>query len=103
MTARSIVRRSIGMRRAASAEKSSKSKTTSGSATKAFVICVENTGYPASLEVGKVYRSLGAPQGGPAKRLRVVDESGEDYVYPVSFFRPIQVSLPVQRALARAA
>ena len=99
------------MKQAASARKSSRSRTTSGSSgplrpktrrPKTYVICVENTGYPASLEVGKVYQTLGAPENGPARRLRVIDESGEDYIFPATFFRPIEVSVPVQRALARA-
>jgi hypothetical protein len=97
------------MRRAASGAGSSRSKTTSGSGArvaarggKVFVICVANAGYPASLEIGKVYQTLGAPERGPAHRLRVIDESGEDYIYPSSYFRPIEISRPVQRALARA-
>ena len=70
---------------------------------KAFVICIQNHGYPASLEVGKVYQTLGPPEHGPAHRTRVIDESGEAYIYPSAYFRPIEVSLPVQRALAKAA
>jgi hypothetical protein len=58
--------------------------------------------YRASLEVGKVYRSLGVPQPGPAHHLRVIDESGEDYVYPENLFRAIELPVPVQRALALA-
>jgi hypothetical protein len=64
---------------------------------------VSSAGYRASLEVGKVYRSLGAPSHGPADHLRVVDESGEDYVYPKGLFRVISLPAPVQRALAHAA
>jgi len=58
--------------------------------------------YPASLEVGKVYRSLGAAQPGPARHLRVIDESGEDYVYPENLFRAIELPAPIKRALALA-
>ena len=69
---------------------------------KRYVICVSSGRYPASLEVGKVYRSLGAPQPGPAHHLRVIDESGEDYVYPENLFRAIELPVPIQRALALA-
>lgn len=66
------------------------------------MICVNAADYRASLEVGKVYRSLGPPAHGPANHLRVVDESGEDYIYPKSLFRAIALPAPVQRALAHA-
>jgi hypothetical protein len=97
------------MKRAASGVKKSRSSATSsanGGAParrgKRYVICVSSGGYPASLEVGKVYRSLGAPQPGPAHHLRVVDESGEDYIYPKALFRAIELPIPIQRALALA-
>ena len=68
-----------------------------------WVICVSSRGYPASLEVGKVYRTLSAPAHGPADHLRVVDESGEDYLYPKSLFRAITLPAQVERALGHAA
>ncbi len=52
-----------------------------------FVMCVKNDGYLASLELRKAYRLL---EDEPASRrglLRVVDESGEDYLYPEEYFR----------------
>ncbi|MGA7990940.1 MAG: hypothetical protein WCC53_05860 [Thermoanaerobaculia bacterium] len=67
-----------------------------------WVICVNSAGYTASLEVGKVYRTFGAPVHGPADHLRVVDESGEDYVYPKSLFRAITLPAQVERALDHA-
>ena len=56
-----------------------------------YALCVENRGYPAALEVRKVYRVL--PDLAAARRglLRVVDESGEDYLYPARFFLRIEV------------
>ena len=93
------------MKRAVSGAKNSRSSGTSRSAAQArrFVICVSSGGYAASLEVGKVYRTLGAPAHGPADHLRVVDESGEDYVYPKALFRSITLPTQVQRALGHAA
>jgi len=92
------------MKRAVSGARNSRSSGTSRSAVPArrWVICVSSAGYAASLEVGKVYRTLGAPAHGPADHLRVVDESGEDYVYPENLFRAIELPAPIQRALALA-
>jgi len=60
-------------------------------ARKGYVICIRNDGYPASLERGKVYLSSGPPEVGPQGYLAVVDESGEDYLYPASFFHTIDL------------
>jgi hypothetical protein len=51
-----------------------------------FVVCLRNAGYPASLELHKLDR---APSDQDAKRegdLRIVDESGDDYLYPAKWF-----------------
>jgi hypothetical protein len=53
------------------------------------MICVINRGYPVSLDVGKLYRRLEPLPDDPESRIRVVDESGEDYLYPRAFFRPV--------------
>ncbi len=68
---------------------------------KGFVICIRNDGYPASLERGKVYLTSGPPEVGPQGYLAVVDESGEDYLYPASFFHAIDLPREVEKALAR--
>jgi len=67
-----------------------------------FAVCIENTGYPASLELHKIYRVI--PDEGAAADgdIRVVDESGEDYLYPASFFAPIKVPAAVERSLLHA-
>lgn len=65
-----------------------------------YVLCVRNEGYPASLELGKVYLSLGPPEVGPKGYLAVIDESGEDYLYPASFFHAIDLPQEVEEALA---
>ena len=65
-----------------------------------FAICVRNDEFPVSLEKRKIYEVL--PDTAAAKRqlLRVVDESGESYLYPQSFFIPITLSQEVALALA---
>ena len=57
-----------------------------------FVICVRNDNYAASLELRKVYRALPDPEASSHKMLRVIDESGEDYLYPHDCF--VAVELP---------
>jgi len=73
------------------------------SSTKQPVICVSNDGYPASLEKRKVYVSL---RDGAAEKLgllRIIDESGDDYLYPKTFFRSIALPQSVKRAVLAAA
>jgi len=70
---------------------------------KRFVVCVRNTGYPASLELWKIYQALGDPDAEAHGLLRVIDESGEDYLYPHRFFMPLDLPQPVESALRRAA
>jgi hypothetical protein len=55
------------------------------------VMCVKNDGYPASLERNKVYRVISDKQAELAGQLRVVDESGEGYLYPRGFFQPVSL------------
>lgn len=57
-----------------------------------FVLCVKNDAYPASLEVRKVYRALPDRPAEAKGFVRVVDESGEDYLYPADHF--VAVELP---------
>lgn len=56
-----------------------------------FVLCVDNKTYEASLERRKVYRVVRDDKAEGHGLLRVVDESGEDYLYPASLFVPIEV------------
>jgi len=54
--------------------------------TKPFALCIDNTDYEASLIRGKVYRMLPDPKAAKDDLVRVVDESGEDYLYHKSYF-----------------
>jgi hypothetical protein len=56
-----------------------------------FVVCIKNEGYPASLEQLKIYRTLPDERVKGHKLIRIIDESGEDYLYPDDFFVPISV------------
>ena len=67
-----------------------------------FAICVQNEGYPASLELWKVYRVLPDERAAAHKLIRVVDESGEDYLYAESYFVPIKLPQAAAKALLAA-
>lgn len=62
-----------------------------------FVLCIANPRHPSSLEVRKVYRVRADRSAHSLKMLRVVDESGEDYLFPAKWFAPVDLS----RAAAR--
>ncbi len=64
-----------------------------------FVLCVRNQDYPASLEVRKVYRVLSDQVATRHRQLRVIDESGEDYLYPEEYFVPIKLPQSAQKAV----
>ena len=57
-----------------------------------FALCLNNEGYPASLEVGKVYCVIPDDEAKRHSYIRVIDESGEDYAYTASRFCPIQLA-----------
>ncbi|HJQ67459.1 MAG TPA: hypothetical protein VKA70_00695 [Blastocatellia bacterium] len=67
-----------------------------------FAICVDNSEYPASLELHKVYRVLPDEDAEQDGDLRVVDESGEDYLYPAVYFMMLELPVDVQRVLLQA-
>jgi hypothetical protein len=73
------------------------------SAAKELVVCVSNDGYPASLERRKLYVVLRDSAAEKRGLLRIIDESGEDYLYPKAFFRPIALPQSVKRAVLAAA
>lgn len=73
------------------------------STAKRLVVCIENADYAASLEKRKIYVALRDLSAEAHGLLRIVDESGEDYLYPKNFFRPIELPQTVKRAVLSAA
>ncbi len=67
-----------------------------------FVVCIQNRGYRASLELRKIYRTIPDERAAKRRYLRVIDESGDDYLYPQHCFLPIQLPKSVERALQLA-
>ena len=70
---------------------------------KQLAVCIENEGYPASLERRKIYVALRDQAAEKHGLLRVIDESGTDYLYPEDFFRLIELPQAVKRAVLAGA
>jgi hypothetical protein len=70
---------------------------------KQLVVCISNEGYPASLEKRKIYLTLRDATADKHGLIRVVDESGDDYLYPKTFFRSIALPQAVKKAVLAAA
>ncbi len=68
-----------------------------------FVVCIDNEGYPVSLELRKIYRTLTDERAAKHGLIRVVDESGEDYLYPARFFVAIKLPQAAKQVFLRAA
>ena len=67
-----------------------------------YVVCIDNDDYPASLELHKIYRVLPDRDAGSAGDVRVIDESGEDYLFPAECFAHIGVPEAVRASLQKA-
>jgi hypothetical protein len=68
-----------------------------------LVICLDNAGYEVSLERRKIYVSIPDARAAKLGQVRVIDESGEDYLYPQASFIPAKLPLAVRRAVLQAA
>ena len=65
-----------------------------------YVVCLDNSDYEASLEKHKIYRMIDDDDARATGDTRIVDESGEDYLYPSERFIAISLSVEVEEALA---
>ena len=68
-----------------------------------LVVCINNEGYSASLEKRKIYVALRDPTAEKHRLLRIIDESGDDYLYPKMLFRSIALPQSVKKAVLAAA
>jgi hypothetical protein len=64
-----------------------------------LVVCVRNDEYPVDLELRKIYRAVPDRKAEAHGLVRVIDESGEDYLFPADYFRPIRVPRALREAL----
>jgi hypothetical protein len=68
-----------------------------------FVVCVKNKDYAASLELRKLYQVVPDEAAAKLRQIRVIDESGEDYLYPEEYFVAVQLPQSTGKAVRRAA
>jgi hypothetical protein len=68
-----------------------------------FVICIDNSDFPASLEKRKIYEVVPDTSAEEIQYIRVIDESGEDYLYPSSLFIDANLPKSVESVLINAA
>ncbi len=66
-----------------------------------FLLCVDNEGYEASLELRKLYENLPDKEAERHNQLRVIDESGEDYLYPSEFFAPVRLPMHTRNRIVQ--
>jgi len=64
-----------------------------------FLICIDNAGFEASLEIRKVYEAIPDRQAEKHHQIRIIDECGEDYIYPANFFAPIRLPFETKEKL----
>ena len=67
-----------------------------------YAVCLRNAGFEAALEVRKLYAVLDDSDAEATNLIRVIDESGEDYVYPARMFQRLNLPAEIQRALRLA-
>jgi len=67
-----------------------------------FVVCVRNDGYESSLDIGKVYLIIPDAKAAKFGRVRIVDNEEEDYLYPVEYFMPVELSESARDAASAA-
>ncbi|HEX7192451.1 MAG TPA: hypothetical protein VF381_12860 [Thermoanaerobaculia bacterium] len=70
---------------------------------KQFVVCIRNDEYEGALELRKIYETLEDADAAPHDLIRVVDESGEDYLYPRDWFLPIELPEKIEEAIVELA
>ena len=68
-----------------------------------FVVCISNEGYEASLELKKIYEVVADSVATSHKQIRIIDESGQDYLYPSSFFVSIELPASLRAQLSEVA
>lgn len=67
-----------------------------------FAVCINNADYPASLELHKIYRVIRDEEAAQDGDIRVIDESGEDYLYPADWFATVKLPQAVEDSILSA-
>ncbi len=67
-----------------------------------FVICIKNDGYAVSLETRKLYQVIPDSDAEKIEQFRIIDESGDDYLYPQEYFVPVTLPNATEQAIIKA-
>lgn len=67
-----------------------------------YVFCLQRGSYRIDLEIGKIYQVIRPHKNDAADMMRVIDDSGEDYLYPADWFVPIELPPQAKKALVAA-
>lgn len=67
-----------------------------------LMLCLRNDGYEVSLERRKIYTAVPDRDAARHGQVRIIDESGDDYLYPATYFAPIELPRAVRRAVLAA-
>ncbi len=70
---------------------------------KTFLLCIDNEGYEASLEIRKLYETIPDKEAARHNQVRIIDESGEDYLYPSKFFALVRLSMQTKNRILKKA
>jgi hypothetical protein len=100
---RSVAGKRVTAQTAKSSVGRTRSSPASGARTQHFAVCVRNDNYRASLELRKLYPVLDDAFADQHAMIRIVDESGEDYLYPAAFFMRVELPTTVERTLLKIA
>ena len=68
---------------------------------KQYVVCLDNKGYKASLLARRIYQAIPDTEAADLGLIRVIDESGDDYLFPEKLFEAIELSSSLKRKLAQ--
>jgi hypothetical protein len=68
-----------------------------------ILLCVENKGYEASLELRKLYLNIPDKEAENHAQWRIIDKSGEDYLYPARFFAPVKLMTETRKKILETA
>ena len=68
-----------------------------------FLLCIDNEGYEASLEIRKLYETTPDKEAERHNQVRIIDESGEDYLYPSRCFAPVRLSMQTKNKILKKA
>jgi len=66
-----------------------------------FLLCIDNEGYEASLEIRKLYETIPDKEAERHNQVRIIDESGEDYLYPSRFFPPVRLAMQTKNRILK--